>query len=250
MRGRIRLLCRLGLMLAMAAVAGCATVIPPELAHPVSEQTLEYYPGLVKGFEHTYPLRTLLVLAVDAPCQSQSGAAASDAPPGDFQVGETVDLKGELLQRLYMAPIQGNVQRALIAAATEAGLRAHAAPTASYSGSSNDDYVLRAKVLQCSIKKQRVALGGAEPSWQTVANFALDVSIFKPPFHVAFWQGTTIQTYTDPPDAGPAGADEDEVSIYDQPGQVLSVAFTRAVEGIFARPDLHSLITEDRLVHQ
>jgi len=43
---------------------------------------------------------------------------------------------------------------------------------------------------------------------------------------------------------------EDQASIYDQPGEVLSVAFTRSVEGIFKRSDLHSLIIQDHALRR
>jgi hypothetical protein len=40
------------------------------------------------------------------------------------------------------------------------------------------------------------------------------------------------------------GAD-DEAGIYDEPGQVLSVAMTRSVAQIFERQDLRNLMLED-----
>lgn len=236
------------LMLAAALMylAGCSTVLPPELAQPVSHQSLTYYPGLVKGFEHSYPPRTMVVMRVTDRCLADAPSAA--AAPGEHQVGVTTDAQGNVLQRLYLGPMAGVVQNALVAAANEAGLRGRAGDQASYDGRSvGADYVLQSAVTQCSLKKTRISSGDLGPSWQTVANFSLAVTIYKPPFRVPFWQGTSSQTYTDPPDTA-SGLDEDAAEIYDQPGQVLSVAFTRGVEEIFAREDLHELISEDRVL--
>jgi hypothetical protein len=44
------------------------------------------------------------------------------------------------------------------------------------------------------------------------------------------------------------GSADDDSAIYDEPGQVMSVALTRAVAGIFDRDDLRTLITQDRMV--
>jgi hypothetical protein len=235
------------LMLAVALIctAGCSTVLPPELAQPVSRQKLTYYPGLVKGFEHSYPPRTMLVLPATDHCLANT---PSDGADGEHQVGVTTDARGNVLQRLYLGPITAQVQNALVAAADEAGLRARPSDQAGYHAqSANADYVLQSEVTRCSLKKSRISVGDLGPNWQTVAKFSLSVTIYKPPFRVPFWQGSSAQTYTDPPDTG-SGLDEDAAQIYDQPGQVLSVAFTRGVEEIFARPDLHELITDDRVL--
>ncbi|HLH75547.1 MAG TPA: hypothetical protein VKV28_01955 [Candidatus Binataceae bacterium] len=236
------------LMLAAALIcaAACSTVLPPELAQPVSHQKLTYYPGLVKGFEHSYPPRTMLVLPVIDNCLAN--APSDGAANGEHQVGVTTDGQGNVLQRLYLGPIAAQVQSALVAAADEAGLRARPSDRPGYDGqSAAADYVVQSEVTQCSLKKNRINVGDLGPNWQTVANFSLSVTIYKPPFRIPFWQGSSAQTYTDPPDTG-SGLDEDAAQIYDQPGQVLSVAFTRGVEGIFARPDLHELISDDRVL--
>jgi hypothetical protein len=108
--------------------------------------------------------------------------------------------------------------------------------------------VLQSRIVKCWVKKQRVVDNDKNPSWQTVAEFALDATIYKPPFAVPFWHGVSSETYSDPPD-NPGMMPEDQASIYDEPGEVLSVAFTRSVEGLFKRSELHSLITEDRALH-
>jgi hypothetical protein len=73
----------------------------------------------------------------------------------------------------------------------------------------------------------------------------LDVEIYKSPFSVPFWAGTVADTYYDPPVGSFGLGAEDEAGIYDEPGQVLSVALTRAVAGIFRRTDLRDLMLED-----
>ncbi len=51
-------------------------------------------------------------------------------------------------------------------------------------------------------------------------------------------------TYNDPPADNGSGMGDD-VPIYDRPSEVLSVALTRAVAGIFKREALHELIVQD-----
>jgi hypothetical protein len=72
----------------------------------------------------------------------------------------------------------------------------------------------------------------------------LDLTIYKPPFNVAFWQGESAATYSDPPADNGSGLGDD-LSIYDLPGQVLSVALMRSVAEGFKRDALRSLIVQD-----
>jgi hypothetical protein len=222
---------------------GCSATNPTANLEPASSQTLEYYPGLVKGFEHTYPSRQILVLAiVDACAAANQGQSAGSGQ----EIGVTVDSHGQVIQRLFTENFADTVQRALAQAAKEAGMVPTLSGEMAYSGqAAAADYVLESKVVKCWVKKERVADNDKNASWQTVAQFTIDAAIFKPPFHVPFWQGSSNETYSDPPD-NPGIMSEDQASIYDEPGQVLSVAFTRSVEGIFKRSDLHSLITQDR----
>ena len=74
---------------------------------------------------------------------------------------------------------------------------------------------------------------------------SLDISIYKPPFSVPFWTGSTNDTYFDPPVGSFGLGSEDEAGIYDEPGQVMSVALTRSVAAIFQRQDLRNLMLED-----
>ncbi len=63
--------------------------------------------------------------------------------------------------------------------------------------------------------------------------FTLAVTVYKPPFKVPFWQGTSPQAYYDPPIGSFGLGPDDEAGIYDDPGQVLSVAIIAALFGIF-----------------
>jgi hypothetical protein len=239
------ILCLLALSVFVTFVAGCSTVDSTANLTPASNETLEFYPGLVKGFEHTYPLRHLIVLAVTDAC----GAKAQNSADGQ-QIGTTMDARGETIQNLYITDLAGTVQRALMQAVQEAGMTAVASSQTQYTAQPvNADYVLESKVEKCWVKKQRVVDNEKTASWQTVAQFTLDATIYKPPFHVPFWQGISSETYSDPPD-NPGVMSEDQASIYDQPGEVLSVAFTRSVEGIFKRSNLHSLIAQDRALRR
>src|SRR5208337_3125014 len=151
----------------------------------------------------------------------------------------------------YSSPLGPVVQKAFAAAANEAGLSAAVSDQsldAALRRASDADYVLVAKVTQGWVKRQRGTDGRYGPIWTTTGDFAIDVAIYKPPFHTPFWEEPTAATYDDPPQSIFSGGPDDDTSIYDEPGQVLSVAFTRAVAGIFRRSALRSLILED-IVH-
>lgn len=239
---------RLGWCLAALAtvglMTGCSTVNTSPL-ESASDQNLVFYPGLVKGFEHTYPQRRILVLAVTDACASHNDTPAPDGGVGQ-QIGVTQDARGERIQRLYTTGLADVVQKAIEQAAQEAGMIASASTDSQYAAQPvNADYVLQSRVVKCWVRKQRVVDNDKNASWQTMAEFALEATIYKPPFRVPFWQGVSSEIYSDPPD-NPGMISEDQASIYDQPGEVLSVAFTRSVEGLFKRSELHSLIAEDR----
>ena len=124
-------------------------------------------------------------------------------------------------------------------------MSASSSPDVAYKpGVKNTEYVLESKIRRCWVKKSR-ATGQDGPIWRTVADFVLDVSIYKPPFSAPFWTGSTNDTYYDPPVGSFGLGSEDEAGIYDEPGQVLSVALTRSVAAIFQRQDLRNLMLED-----
>ncbi|HEY2105299.1 MAG TPA: hypothetical protein VGH29_05915 [Candidatus Binataceae bacterium] len=235
-----------GLM--VGVLAGCSTVNSTSNLEPASPQNLLFYPGLVKGFEHTYPPRHILVLAVTDGCENATQVPTQDTGPGQL-IGVTLDSRGQRIQRLYVSDLASDVQKAIEQAAQEAGMIASGSTAAQYAAQPVDaDYVLQSRIVKCWVKKQRVVDNDKNPSWQTVAEFALEATIYKPPFAVPFWHGVSSETYSDPPD-NPGLMPEDQASIYDEPGEVLSVAFTRSVEGLFKRGELHSLISEDRALH-
>ena len=217
---------------------------------PASVQTIEYYPRQVKGYQNSYPPRRVLVLAaVDA--REFKDPTASDHQPdanGNVAIGVVLGRDRQIVQRLYGPPLEGVVQKAFAQAAAEAGLSATASDDSldnALKKGANADYVLVPKVLRCWVKKQRGADARMGPTWTTEADFAVDVALYKPPFHTPFWQGPAAATYDDPPLGAFSAGPEDDTSIYDEPAQVLSVALTRAVAGVFRRSDLRSLILED-----
>jgi hypothetical protein len=97
------------------------------------------------------------------------------------------------------------------------------------------------------VVKQRGADNESGPGWFSAADVALDVTIYKAPFAVPFWQGRSTAEYNDPPTPSAGSRTEDETEIYDQPGEVLSVALTRAVAGIVRHQDLHTLVVQDAI---
>lgn len=190
----------------------------------------------------------MLVLSVTDACDNSGQVPTQDSGPGQL-IGVTLDARGQRIQRLYVSDLAGLVQKALEQAIQEAGMIPSESTVAQYTAQpANADYVLQTKIVKCWVKKQRVVDNDQNPNWQTVAEFELDATIYKPPFQVPFWHGVSSETYSDPPDS-PGLMPEDQASIYDEPGEVLSVAFTRSVEGLFKRNELHSLIAEDRALH-
>ncbi len=228
-------------------LAGCSTVNQgggTAAAPTTSMQTLEYYPFQVKGYQNSYPKKTIQIL-IPADARDATG----DGPPlnGNPAIGVVDDQSGSVTERLYSAPLGPIFQQAIGRSANEAGLSASSSSDLTYKrGVKNSvEYVLESKIRRCWVKKARNTNGQYGPVWRTIADVTLDVSIYKPPFSVPFWTGSTTDTYYDPPVGSFGLGSEDEAGIYDEPGQVLSVAMTRSVAAIFQRQDLRNLMLED-----
>jgi hypothetical protein len=238
----------------LAVLAGCATVNESGTSSnaPTSIQKLEYYPFQVKGYQNSYPRRTVLVLMPTIQADA-SGVPADQAAPlnGDPAIGQVIGENSQLMQRLYSDPIAPIIQAAIARSAQEAGMTAITSNDTRYQAGVRmpQDYVIGCKIVRCWVRKSRAGGGQYGPIWQTVADFGLDVTIYKPPFSVAFWHGNSNETYYDPPVGSLSLGPEDEAGIYDEPGEVLSVALTRAVAGIFEKPDLRNLVLEDDVRH-
>ena len=246
-----------GIVLLVAVVAifaGCATVGLSNTPAPAttSMQTVEYYPFLVKGYQNSFPHRSILIL-IPADARDMSGTGVGGSAPlnGNPEIGVAVDKDGNVTQRLYTAPLGPVLQKAIARSADEAGLTAFTSIDSAYkSGVKNANaYVLESKITKCWVKKSRGAGGsfGSGPVSRTVAECRIEVSIYKPPFSVPFWSGVASDTYYDPPVGSFGLGPDDEAGIYDEPGQVLSVAMTRTVAQIFERQDLRNLMLEDNI---
>jgi len=228
-------------------LAGCSTVNQgggTPAAPTTSFQTLEYYPYQVKGYQNSYPKKTIQILM---PADARDATADGAPLNGNPAIGVVDDQSGSVTERLYSSPFGPIIQQAIGRSADEAGLSASSSSDVTYkSGVKNTtEYVLESKIRRCWVKKARNANGQYGPVWRTIADVALDVSIYKPPFSVPFWTGSTTDTYYDPPVGSFGLGSEDEAGIYDEPGQVLSVALTRSVAAIFQRQDLRNLMLED-----
>jgi hypothetical protein len=234
-----------GLLLTFASA--CAST--SEKMEPLtSVQALQYYPFLVKGYENTYPNRHVMVLAaIDARDFKDNSGVAHTADNGNPAIGVIRDRSGEIIQRLYGPPLQPLVQQAITEAAKEAGYTSVSSnlTLSQVFTSRQAQYVITPKIARFWVDKHRGPDTAAGPTWSATAEVALDVVVYKVPFNVPFWQGESSATYDDPPAPVAGAAPEDETEIYDDPGEVLSVALTRAVAGIFKRDDLRMLITED-----
>lgn len=229
--------------------SGCAANQVNSQAPASSIQAVQYYPFQVKGYEGTYPKRRVIVIAaLDARDFKDIGTVAH-APSGiNPAIGVAMDQNKQASELLYGPPLGELVQNAIVQAANEAGMTAVASPLALHDAlaARDADYVIGAKITRCWVAKRSGIdrPGGALSS--AVANVALAVSVYKPPFDVPFWDGEAAATYDDPP-APVSGSSLDEAEIYDQPGEVLSVALTRAVAGIFQHEELHLLIRQDQI---
>jgi hypothetical protein len=235
----------------LATFSGCSSVNEgggTAAAPATSMQTLEYYPYQVKGYQNSYPRKTIQIL-MPADARDLSGSAAP--LNGDPAIGVVIDQTGSVTERLYSSPLGPILQQAIGRSATEAGMSPSASTNVTYKpGVGTTDYVLESKIKRCWVKKERAANGQYGPVWKTMADISLDVAIYKPPFSVPFWTGTANNTYFDPPVGSFGLGSEDEAGIYDEPGQVLSVALTRSVAAIFQRQDLRNLMLEDDIKSQ
>lgn len=214
---------------------------------PVSVQTLQFYPYQVKGFENSYPKRSIMVLPpVDARNFADAAGVGHEPYNGNVAIGVVLDQTGKIDQRLYGLPLAPLVQRAISQSAQEAGMAASTStePLATALRARAADYVLTSRITRCWVNKHRGPDTPAGPAWFTAADVSFDVAIYKAPFNVPFWQGNGSAAYDDPP-VMPGMNPEDDTEIYDQPSQVLSVALTRAAAGIFKSDSLHQLMVED-----
>jgi hypothetical protein len=238
---------------AAALLAACATTVQQEIAAapPTSIETLSYFPFQVKGYQNSYPRRRMLVLMPVDVRDFRDTAGQAHAPvDGNPATGVMLGPDGAVVQRIYSSPLGLIVQGAIVRSADEAGMIATASNDSLDAAlkETNEDYVLTSKITRCWVNKHTGTDVNAPPSsnlgWFTTADVALEVIIYKPPFNVAFWQGESAATYSDPPADNGSGMGDD-VPIYDRPTEVLSVALTRAVAGIFKREALHGLIVQD-----
>jgi len=234
------------------ALGACSTFQQVKL-DPVSQQTLEYYTRQVKGYQNSYPPRRILVLPTADAREFKDPSAVDHAPDaqGNPHIGVVLDHARQPIQRVYGQPLSPVVQNAFAKAAEEAGMISFASQESLDAAlkQTNLDYVLQSTLTQCWVKKQRGLDGPYGPTWQTSADFAVEVAIYKPPFRTPFWRGTSASTYDDPPLGNFFSGPEDDTSIYDDPGEVLSVALTRAVANTFRRPDLRALVLDDIVLH-
>jgi len=232
------------------AITGCAALGlggSSQPSAPTSVQTVEYYPYQVKGYQNSYPHRSIVVLLpADSRDLNSPNAAALDGQPA---IGIVTDQSENVIQRLYSQPLAPIVQSAIARSAEEAGFHSSAENQSAYAGDTkvNADYVLATQITKCWVKKHRGPDGRFGPTWSTVAEVSLQVTVYKPPFKVPFWQGSSPQSYFDPPIGSFGLGPDDEAGIYDEPGQVLSVAMTRAVAGIFQRDDFRALVEGDHM---
>ncbi len=239
-----------GLLVLCASIllAGCASRNDSATA-TTSLQIVQYYPFQVKGYENSYPRRRVIALRSTDVRPPEVTTVAGPPLDGNPPIGVVVNDHGQVTERLYGPPLDRLVQDALAKAADEAGMQASAfsLPLETELKARNADYVISSKILRCWIIKKIREDSREGPSSASVAEVALDIAIYKPPFRVPFWQGQSTATYMDPPPAISGGL-EDQTEIYDQPGEVLSVALTRAVAGLFKRDDLRVLIQQDNAV--
>src|SRR5713226_9635556 len=102
-----------------AAIVGCASLGgnapgPP----PTTMQTIDYYPHLVKGYQNSYPARRVLILMpMDDRAFKETAERDHEPLNGNPAIGRTLDKNGEVIQRIFAAPLAALVQKALEQAA-------------------------------------------------------------------------------------------------------------------------------------
>lgn len=237
--------------LVMVVLAGCAATSHENLGlAPVSIQALQYYPFQVKGYQGSFPKRRVVVLAATDERSFKDAGSVSHTPyQGHPAIGTILDRHGQVVQQLYGPDLAPLFSDAIARAATEAGMSGVTSPMELGAAlkAHGADYVMVAKITGLWVVKQRGTGNEGGPIWFSAADATLDVAVYKPPFTVPFWQGQSAAEYNDPPRPAAGAIPEDETEIYDQPGEVLSVALTRAVAGIFRRDDLHTLVLQDSI---
>lgn len=234
---------------ALALLSACAT--QREYMEPVSIQTVEYYPFQVKGYENTYPKRRILIVPPADARDFKDVAGISHDPYQDHpSIGVVLDQTGKIDQHIYATDLTTLFRDAIAKAANEAGMMSSTSSQTLPDAlkARGNDYVLAAKLSRCWVVKHRGPDNPAGATWFTSAEVAIQVAIYKPPFAIPFWQDESSANYNDPPTPAAGLPPEDQTEIYDDPGQVLSVALTRAVAGIFKRDSLHELIVEDSML--
>jgi hypothetical protein len=235
-------------------LGGCASLYNHDVKlPPTSVQALEYYPREVKGYENTYPQRRILVLAAtdERDFKDPTAYNHSPDPAGNPAIGVVIDRDDLIIQRIYGQALSALVQKAFVASAVEAGFSAAPSDESLEAAlrRTNFDYVLVPKIARCWVKKRRGPDARSGPTWLMSADFGVQVAIYKPPFTTPFWQGAIGAPYDDPPMGGSLlGGPDDDTSVFDEPGQVLSVALTRAIAGVFRRSDLHELVEQDAII--
>jgi hypothetical protein len=235
----------------LALISGCAASKGSGVAlEPVSVQTLQYYAFHVKGYQKSFPNKRIVVLtSTDSRTFKDAGASNHEPYEGHPAIGTVLDRHGQVAQRLYGPNLAPLISDAIAQSANEAGMISSTSPKPLQAAlkERGANYVLEAKVTGLWVVKQRGADNESGPGWFSAADVALDVTIYKAPFAVPFWQGRSTAEYNDPPTPSAGSRTEDETEIYDQPGEVLSVALTRAVAGIFRHQDLHTLVVQDAI---
>ena len=97
-----------------------------------SVETVEYYPYQVKGYQNSYPHRSIVVLMpTDARDLSGPNAAPLDGQPA---IGIVTDQSENIIQRLYSQPLGPIVQGAIARSAEEAGFHSSAETSTTYTG--------------------------------------------------------------------------------------------------------------------
>ena len=118
-------------MMVAVTLTSCATVGISNTPAPVTDsvQQVEYYPFLVKGYQNTFPHRSILILV-----PSDAREMAGDTAPlnGNPQIGVAVDKDGNVTQRLYSAPLGPILQKAIARSADEAGVTAFSSIDTAY----------------------------------------------------------------------------------------------------------------------
>jgi len=139
-----------------------------EPSAPTSVETVEYYPYQVKGYQNSYPHRTIVILLpTDARDLNGPNAAPKDGQPA---IGIVTDQSETVIQRLYSQPLPPDRTGSYRAFGRGSRLSLERRKSKRLPHRMRNEmriYVLAAQITKWLVKKHRGLDGRFGPTWAT-----------------------------------------------------------------------------------